>query len=157
VRHKARPHDETIIDEAIVTSADEHSTPGRPRASERPVYVISVAAELVGLHPQTLRNYDRIGLVSPGRTDGGGRRYSARDVELLREIHELIAAGIGVEGVRRILDLENQIAAMRERIAELHEELEAATRALAAAMAPNLPAVRGSTTVIPYTPARRRR
>jgi MerR family transcriptional regulator/heat shock protein HspR len=139
------------------TEMDDAAFPHRPPASDRPVYVISVAAELVGLHPQTLRNYDRIGLVSPGRTGGGGRRYSARDVELLREIQELTAAGIGVEGVRRILDLENQISAMRERIAELRDELEVAHRALAAALAPNLPALRRSTTVIPYTPTRTRR
>ena len=71
-----------------------------------PLYVISVAAELTGLHPQTLRSYDRLGLVSPGRTGGGGRRYSWRDIELLREVAELTATGIGLEGVRRILRLE---------------------------------------------------
>ena len=73
-----------------------------------PVYVISVAAELTGLHPQTLRTYDRLGLVRPGRTGGGGRRYSWRDIELLREVAELSATGIGLEGVRRILELEHQ-------------------------------------------------
>ena len=78
-----------------------------------PVYVISVAAELTGLHPQTLRQYDRVGLVSPGRTGGGGRRYSLDDIELLRVVAELTAAGIGLEGVRRILELENQVAALR--------------------------------------------
>ena len=77
-----------------------------------PVYVISVAAELTGLHPQTLRTYDRLGLVSPGRTGGGGRRYSWRDIELLREVAELTAAGIGLEGVRRILELEQHVAAL---------------------------------------------
>jgi MerR family transcriptional regulator, heat shock protein HspR len=137
-----------------MTTPDDGVGSRRSADSERAVYVISVAAELVGLHPQTLRNYDRIGLVSPGRTGGGGRRYSARDIELLREIQELTAAGIGVEGVRRILDLENQVAAMRERIADLHDELEAATRALAAALAPNLPAIRRSATMIPYTRSR---
>ena len=79
-------------------------------------------AELTGLHPQTLRTYDRIGLVSPGRTGGGGRRYSARDIELLREVAELTSAGIGLEGVRRILALENQVAALRSRNAELGRE-----------------------------------
>jgi MerR family transcriptional regulator/heat shock protein HspR len=74
--------------------------------------VISVAAELTGLHPQTLRTYERMGLITPGRTGGGGRRYSARDIELLREIAELTAAGIGIEGVRRILELEHQVAAL---------------------------------------------
>ncbi|MGN6160895.1 MAG: heat shock protein transcriptional repressor HspR [Marmoricola sp.] len=94
-----------------------------------PVYVISVAAELTGLHPQTLRQYDRLGLVSPGRTGGGGRRYSLRDVELLREVAELTAHGIGLEGVRRILDLERQVASLRERNAALRArtaDLEAA-------------------------------
>ena len=76
------------------------------------VYVISVAAELTGLHPQTLRTYERLGLITPGRTGGGGRRYSHRDIELLRVIADLTSSGIGLEGVRRILDLENRIAAL---------------------------------------------
>jgi MerR family transcriptional regulator/heat shock protein HspR len=79
----------------------------RPPGPTVPVYVISVAAELTGLHPQTLRQYDRLGLVSPGRAGGGGRRYSLRDIELLRAVAQLTAAGIGLEGVRRILDLED--------------------------------------------------
>ena len=74
--------------------------------------MISVAAELTGLHPQTLRTYERMGLITPGRTGGGGRRYSHRDIELLREIADLTSSGIGIEGVRRILDLENQLAAL---------------------------------------------
>ena len=96
--------------------------PGQP-GPEVPVYVISVAAELTGLHPQTLRAYDRIGLVRPGRTGGGGRRYSWHDIEMLREVAELTASGIGLEGVRRILDLENMVTALRMRVAELEEEL----------------------------------
>ncbi|QWC86186.1 MerR family transcriptional regulator [Nocardioidaceae bacterium] len=101
---------------------------GRGRAPSAPgpdvpVYVISVAAELTGLHPQTLRTYDRIGLVSPGRTGGGGRRYSLRDLEVLREVAELTAAGIGLEGVKRILDLENQVLALRSRNTELRRRL----------------------------------
>ena len=88
-----------------------------------PVYVISVAAELTGLHPQTLRQYDRVGLVSPGRTGGGGRRYSLRDIELLREVAELTASGIGLEGVRRILELEHQVAALRARNTELRHQV----------------------------------
>jgi MerR family transcriptional regulator/heat shock protein HspR len=99
---------------------------GRPGAStpetDVPVFVISVAAELTGLHPQTLRTYDRLGLVTPGRTGGGGRRYSWRDIETLREIAELTAAGIGLEGVRRILQLEHEVGALRRRCAELEEE-----------------------------------
>src|SRR6478735_12635236 len=103
-----------------------------------PVYVISVAAELTGLHPQTLRQYDRVGLVSPGRTGGGGRRYSLNDIEALRMVAELTAAGIGLEGVRRIIDLENQVAALRARNAELLDRaraLQAALDQTAAALA----------------------
>jgi MerR family transcriptional regulator, heat shock protein HspR len=94
------------------------------------VYVISVAAELSGLHPQTLRSYERMGLIMPGRTGGGGRRYSHRDVELLREIATLTAGGVGIEGVRRILQLENQVTALRARNEELVAELAAAREAL---------------------------
>jgi MerR family transcriptional regulator/heat shock protein HspR len=125
------------------------STPGST-PWDRPVYVISVAAELAGLHPQTLRNYDRIGLVSPGRAGGGGRRYSPRDIALLQEIQELTAAGIGMAGVRRILDLENQVTALHQRVSELMDELTAAHRAIADAMTPNLPEVRRPATLIPY-------
>ena len=118
---------------------------GQP-GPEVPVYVISVAAELTGLHPQTLRTYDRLGLVSPGRTGGGGRRYSWRDIELLREVAQLTSAGIGLEGVRRILELEHQVDALRMRVGELETELSAAEYALRSTLqnsAPrNLPAVR---------------
>ena len=128
-----------------------------------PVYVISVAAELTGLHPQTLRTYDRIGLVSPGRAGGGGRRYSLHDIELLREVAELTSTGIGLEGVRRILDLENQVGALRHRNAELRQRVAHLETALAEAVAalrerrPNLPALRGtgpSEGPSPFGPAR---
>ncbi len=99
------------------------------------VYVISVAAELAGLHPQTLRTYERLGLIMPGRTGGGGRRYSHRDIERLREISHLTASGIGIEGVRRILDLEHEIVAVRARNEELQAELEATREALRQALA----------------------
>ncbi len=121
-----------------------------------PVYVISVAAELTGLHPQTLRQYDRAGLVSPGRTGGGGRRYSLRDIELLREVAELTASGIGLEGVRRILELENQVTALRARNGELRAqvtELQATLEATVSALAqrrPNLPALRRSGAITPF-------
>jgi MerR family transcriptional regulator/heat shock protein HspR len=121
-------------------------TPRSPGPSA-PVYVISVAAELTGLHPQTLRQYDRIGLVSPGRTGGGGRRYSLRDIELLREVAELTASGIGLEGVRRVLELENQVAALKQRNVELREHVRALQGALEKALATaghrrsNLPAI----------------
>ena len=94
------------------------------------VYVISVAAELSGLHPQTLRAYERMGLITPGRTVGGGRRYSHRDIEKLRSIAELTSAGVGVEGVRRLLELENRLEALQARNAELAAELEATREAL---------------------------
>jgi MerR family transcriptional regulator/heat shock protein HspR len=94
------------------------------------VFVISVAAELTGLHPQTLRTYERMGLITPGRTGGGGRRYSARDIDLLREISELTSSGIGIEGVRRILELEDHLAALTTRNEELLAELEATREAL---------------------------
>jgi MerR family transcriptional regulator, heat shock protein HspR len=97
---------------------------------EAHVYVISVAAELSGLHPQTLRSYERMGLIMPGRTGGGGRRYSHRDIELLREIAHLTSGGVGIEGVRRILELEDQVAALQVRGQELAEELATTREAL---------------------------
>lgn len=102
---------------------------------EAAVFVISVAAELTGLHPQTLRTYERLGLITPGRTGGGGRRYSFRDVELLREIADLTSHGIGLEGVRRILALQDRISALAARNAALHAELEATREALNQALA----------------------
>ncbi|GAB3247583.1 heat shock protein transcriptional repressor HspR [Nocardioides dilutus] len=99
-------------------------------APDAAVFVISVAAELTGLHPQTLRTYERMGLITPGRTGGGGRRYSPRDIELLREIAQLTSSGIGIEGVRRILELENRVAALSARNEELVAELEATREAL---------------------------
>jgi MerR family transcriptional regulator/heat shock protein HspR len=122
--------------------------PGQP-GPETAVYVISVAAELTGLHPQTLRSYDRMGLVRPGRTGGGGRRYSWRDIEQLREIAELTSAGIGLEGVRRILELEHQVDALHQRVVELEAELGVTQNAVRAtlekAAGRNLPAVRAVT------------
>lgn len=112
----------------------------RPPDPESAVYVISVAAELTGLHPQTLRAYERMGLITPGRTVGGGRRYSHRDLELLRSIADLTAAGIGIEGVRRVLELEHQVAALQHRNDELLAELDAMREALGAALAGRSPA-----------------
>jgi MerR family transcriptional regulator, heat shock protein HspR len=126
-------------------SATRPLGPGQP-SPDAAVYVISVAAELTGLHPQTLRTYDRLGLVSPGRTGGGGRRYSWRDIELLREVAELTASGIGLEGVRRILQLEHQVDALRMRVRELEDQLAATEYTLRSTLAnsspKNLPAVR---------------
>ncbi|MQA61001.1 MAG: MerR family transcriptional regulator [Actinophytocola sp.] len=104
-----------------------------PRGSneDTPVFVISVAAELSGLHAQTLRSYDRMGLVSPGRTAGGGRRYSMRDIALLREVQRLSQeAGVNLAGIKRIIELESEVDALRGQIAELTEEI---SRAYAAA------------------------
>jgi MerR family transcriptional regulator/heat shock protein HspR len=93
-----------------------------------PIFVISVAAELAEMHPQTLRQYDRLGLVSPSRQSGRQRRYSQHDVELLREVQRLSKDGVSLEGIRRILELENQVAALRSRVAELEREVDDARR-----------------------------
>src|ERR1700733_8230437 len=91
---------------------------------DSPVYVISVAAQLSGLHPQTLRTYDRLGLVSPGRAAGRGRRYSLRDILVLREVQRLSQEeGVNLSGIKRILDLESAEQESRLRLAELHAEL----------------------------------
>jgi MerR family transcriptional regulator/heat shock protein HspR len=99
-------------------------TLGALPGDDTPVFVISVAAQLSGMHPQTLRQYDRLGLVTPGRTPGGGRRYSARDVALLRSVQELSQDyGVNLAGIKRILELELAVDALRRRIAELQQEL----------------------------------
>ncbi|WP_229054335.1 heat shock protein transcriptional repressor HspR [Aeromicrobium sp. Leaf350] len=108
-----------------------------PPGPEAKVFVISVAAELSGLHPQTLRTYDRLGLVEPGRTGGGGRRYSLADIEMLRRIADLTAEGLGLEGVKRVIDLEHRVAALTLRVSELENELVTAHQALGTV--PNLP------------------
>lgn len=95
---------------------------------DAPVYVISVAAELTGLHPQTLRQYDRLGLVSPGRSTGRGRRYSAREIELLREVARLSADGVSLVGIKRILELEAHIDALQRQVAELQSRQRTAGR-----------------------------
>lgn len=87
------------------------------------VFVISTAAELASMHPQTLRQYDRLGLVSPGRTVGRSRRYSMRDVARLREIAQLSAEGVSLEGIRRILELEDHIRSLDSRVRELESTL----------------------------------
>jgi MerR family transcriptional regulator/heat shock protein HspR len=90
---------------------------------ETPLFAIAVAAELSGMHPQTLRQYDKLGLVSPRRTAGQSRRYSMRDVGQLREISRLSAEGLNLEGIRRILELENQVTALTGRVRELERAL----------------------------------
>ena len=102
----------------------------RTVAEDAPVFVISVAAELAGMHAQTLRSYDRLGLVSPGRSAGGGRRYSARDIALLREVQRLSQEeGVNLAGIKRIIELEQLVDALQARIAELDAELDAARAA----------------------------
>ena len=91
--------------------------------TESPIFAIAVAAELALMHPQTLRQYDRLGLVSPKRTAGRSRRYSMRDVVQLREIARLGAEGVSLEGIKRILELENQVAVLSERVQELETAL----------------------------------
>jgi len=110
---------------AIVTAP--RGAPVSALPDDVPVFVISVAAQLAGMHPQTLRTYDRLGLVMPGRTASGGRRYSARDVALLRAVQRLSQEeGVNLAGVRRVLELEAQVLALQHRVRELHEELDAA-------------------------------
>jgi MerR family transcriptional regulator, heat shock protein HspR len=109
-----------------MTVPEEHPA---PLPDDAPVFVISVAAELAGMHAQTLRQYDRLGLVSPGRTAGGGRRYTPRDVALLREVQRLSQEdGVNLAGIKRIIDLESQVEALRARVHELLEEVELAER-----------------------------
>jgi MerR family transcriptional regulator/heat shock protein HspR len=104
-------------------SSDERERAARER---RAVYVISVAAELAGVHPQTLRIYERKGLLDPARTEGGSRRYSDVDIAQLQRIQELTAAGLTLEGVKRVLDLEAQVSALQGEIERLRAEAQEA-------------------------------
>ncbi|MBO0803909.1 MAG: helix-turn-helix transcriptional regulator [Nocardiopsaceae bacterium] len=111
-------------------------------SDDMPVYVISVAANLSGMHPQTLRGYEKVGLVTPRRTAGGGRRYSMRDILALREIQRLSQdEGINLSGIKRILDLARELEQARLTIAEMHAEMAQlrteleSTRAVAARLA----------------------
>jgi MerR family transcriptional regulator/heat shock protein HspR len=103
---------------AVSTIDDDRFGP----PEDMPVYVISVAAELAGMHAQTLRTYDRLGLVVPGRTSGGGRRYSPRDIVALREVARLSGEGVNLEGIKRVLDLEDEVARLRRRVDQLEAE-----------------------------------
>ncbi|WP_227979299.1 heat shock protein transcriptional repressor HspR [Nocardia spumae] len=95
------------------------------RATGTEYFMISVAAQLAGMHAQTLRTYDRLGLVTPQRTSGGGRRYSSRDVELLREVQRLSQdEGVNLAGVKRIIELTNQVEALQQRVGELTAEVD---------------------------------
>lgn len=130
---------------------------------DTPVFVISVAAELSGLHAQTLRSYDRLGLVSPGRTAGGGRRYSMRDIALLREVQRLSQeAGVNLAGIKRIIELESEVDALRGQVAALTEELSAAyaaadqvAAAIHASYRKDLVPLRQETALVIWKPKRR--
>jgi MerR family transcriptional regulator/heat shock protein HspR len=96
-----------------------------PQERETRTFLISVAAELAGMHAQTLRTYDRLGLVSPRRSSGGGRRYSQHDVDLLREVQRLSHdEGVNLAGIKRIIELTNQVDALQSRLKEMAEELD---------------------------------
>lgn len=114
-------------------SAHSAGTRGRPRRNQRngagvgwqePIYVISVAAELADMHPQTLRQYDRMGLVVPQRQGGGQRRYSQENVHRLRRVQELSREGVSLEGIKRIVELESQVDDLQETVSELAEQVE---------------------------------
>jgi MerR family transcriptional regulator/heat shock protein HspR len=113
-------------------------------------FLISVAAELAGMHAQTLRTYDRLGLVSPQRSSGGGRRYSERDVDLLREVQRLSQdEGVNLAGIKRIIELTNQVEALRSRLAEMADEMER----LRANQRRDLAVVPKSTALVVWQPA----
>ncbi|MBA0046260.1 heat shock protein transcriptional repressor HspR [Mycobacterium sp. NPDC050853] len=117
-------------------------------------FLISVAAELAGMHAQTLRTYDRLGLVIPERTSGGGRRYSQRDVDLLREVQRLSQdEGVNLAGIKRVIELANQVEALQAKVSELTAEvtqLRVATSGREVAIIPK------STAVVVWQPRQQR-
>ncbi|WP_446225197.1 heat shock protein transcriptional repressor HspR [Nocardia sp. IBHARD005] len=122
-------------------------------ASRAEFFMISVAAQLAGMHAQTLRTYDRLGLVTPQRTSGGGRRYSARDVEVLREVQRLSQdEGVNLAGIKRIIELTNQVEALQQRVEEMSVELER----LRAGYRPDLSPPARSTALVVWQPRHRR-
>jgi MerR family transcriptional regulator/heat shock protein HspR len=127
---------------------------------DTPVFVISIAAQIAGMHAQTLRSYDRIGLVSPGRASGGGRRYSVRDIALLREVQRLSQEdGVNLAGIKRIIELEREVGALTDRLAEVTEELarwRAAAEQGGGSRSDRLPARRTQSVVV-WQPGPRRR
>ncbi len=134
------------------TSDSSRDKPHGERSEVR-TFLISVAAELAGMHAQTLRTYDRLGLVSPSRSSGGGRRYSQRDVDLLREVQRLSQhEGVNLAGIKRIIELTNQVEALQSRLAEITGELDS----LRAAMRTEGPQLSTSTAVVLWQPRSRR-
>jgi MerR family transcriptional regulator, heat shock protein HspR len=135
-----------------------HAPVGRvamARPTATPVYVISVAAQLAGVHPQTLRVYERKGLLDPSRTSGGSRRFSERDLARLRRIQDLTAAGLNLEGVRRVLELETELDLLRAELdqtrADALETIERVHRHYRRDLVPFDPSP------VPYVPSRKRR
>lgn len=133
---------------------------------DAPVFAIAIAAELSGMHPQTLRQYDRIGLVVPGRTRGGSRRYSARNIQQLREVARLSADGMSLPAIARLLDLEDEVRMLRRRVLDLEGALRAerenrpGVRVFAAGEGGVIPVssgrrIRRSTDVVLWRPGRR--
>ncbi|MEU4318852.1 heat shock protein transcriptional repressor HspR [Nocardia fluminea] len=132
-------------------SDDPKSVSGATSRAE--FFMISVAAQLAGMHAQTLRTYDRLGLVTPQRTSGGGRRYSARDVEVLREVQRLSQdEGVNLAGIKRIIELTNQVEALQQRVEEMSAELER----LRAGYRPDLSPPARSTALVVWQPRHRR-
>ncbi len=130
-------------------------------SSDAKILLISVAARMAGMHPQTLRQYDRLGLVQAGRTAGGGRRYSARDVAMLREIQRLSQdEGVNLAGIKRIIELEQLVAELQERLVALQADLDDAHRRIAELQAnpfPGrdlVPAPRHQTALVVWRPRR---
>jgi MerR family transcriptional regulator, heat shock protein HspR len=121
------------------------------KKDEARTFLISVAAELAGMHAQTLRTYDRLGLVSPNRSSGGGRRYSQHDVDLLREVQRLSQdEGVNLAGIKRIIELTNQVAALQSRLKEMAAEVEV----LRANQRRDIAVVPKSTAVVVWKPRR---
>lgn len=142
---------------------DGSPIPGLPSWADEdtPVFVISIAAEFSGMHAQTLRSYDRIGLVRPGRASGGGRRYSVRDIALLREVQRLSQEeGVNLAGIKRIIELEREVDQLADRLAEVTDELARSQTALQALSEQagrrgDLLPVRRTQSVVVWQPGRR--
>ena len=117
-----------------------------------PVYVISIAAQISGLHPQTLRQYDRLGLVSPDRTEGRNRLYSLHDIERLREVSELSADGVNLAGIQRILTLQSQLDDLRAQFGTLLAEVQRLRPGIGSRPSPATPTGEPSTAVVVWRP-----
>jgi len=123
------------------------------RDQQQAVYVISVAAELAGMHPQTLRIYERRGLVRPARTSGGNRRYSDLDIARLRRIAELASQGMNLEGIRHVMSLEEEVLRLRREVEQLKAELATAVQEAERSVRRDLVPLRQSVTVFGQRPS----